>query len=83
MAQAPKADRLNPTVECNAMVAPRKRGSAAIVIPEVSAPESAGTVKAYASSNGSSSQGELSAKNPIRSATRAELNITNVIARWR
>ena len=38
------ADRLKPTVECMAMVAPRKFGSAAIDMPDVKAPESAGTV---------------------------------------
>ena len=51
-AHAPSADRLKPTVECIAMVAPRLSGSAAIVMPEVSAPESAGTVTAYTSRRG-------------------------------
>jgi len=33
--------------------------------------------------SGSSSQGDLSAKNPISSATAAEANITADMARWR
>src|SRR5437588_10741737 len=52
-------------------------------MPEVSAPESAGTVIAYTTINGSNSHGDLSANAPIRSATKAELNITAVMARWR
>jgi hypothetical protein len=42
--QDPKADKPKPTVECIAIVAPRLLGSAAIAIPAVRAPESAGTV---------------------------------------
>ena len=71
-AHAPSADRLKPTVECIAMVAPRYLGSAAIDMPDVNAPESAGTVMAYTRINGSSSHGDLSANTPIRSATAAE-----------
>jgi len=44
--QPAKADRPKPTVECSAIVAPRKPGSAHAAIPEVSEPESAGTVTA-------------------------------------
>src|SRR6476620_3976632 len=81
--QAPSADRLKPTVECMAMVAPRYLGSAAIVMPDVNAPESAGTVKAYTSIKGSRNAADLSANTPISSATAAEENMTAVIARCR
>ncbi len=46
MAQPPAADRPKPTVECMAMVAPRYSGWALSVMPEVSAPESAGMAMA-------------------------------------
>src|ERR1700704_6505266 len=46
IAHAPAADRPKPTVECSAMVTPRKFGLAAAVMPDVSAPESAGTGQA-------------------------------------
>ncbi len=52
-------------------------------MPEVKAPESAGTVIAYSSIKGSNSHGERSASRPISSATAAEQNITAVMARWR
>ena len=42
MPQAPAPDKPKPTVECMAMVAPRYSGFALNVMPEVSAPESAG-----------------------------------------
>jgi hypothetical protein len=44
--QPPAAVKAKPTVECTAMLAPRNLGSAAAAMPEVSAPESPGTVKA-------------------------------------
>src|SRR5690349_15847685 len=78
--QAPSADRLKPTVECIAIVAPRYPGFAAIVMPDVSAPESAGTVMAYAMIKGSRNAGDLSANTPSRSAASAEANITIVMA---
>ena len=43
-AQPPTADKPKPIVEWAAMVAPRKVGFALAAMPEVSAPESAGTV---------------------------------------
>src|SRR5262245_9095357 len=43
-AQAPAAERPKPTVECSAMVAPRCAGTALRLMPDVSAPESAGMV---------------------------------------
>src|SRR5436190_23231064 len=43
-AQPPSADRPKPTVECSASVAPRNAGSALADMPDVRAPESAGTV---------------------------------------
>src|SRR5207237_8099008 len=46
IAHAPNADRPKPTVECVAIVAPRYAGLAAIAMPEVNAPESAGVVMA-------------------------------------
>jgi hypothetical protein len=46
MAHAPNAENPKPTVECIAIVAPRFSGFAAIVMPAVNAPESAGTVPA-------------------------------------
>src|SRR5262245_5817779 len=43
--QLPNAARPNPTVECNAKVAPRCIGAALAVVPDVRAPESAETVR--------------------------------------
>src|SRR5262249_53011360 len=43
--QPPSAERPNPTVECSARVAPRYAGVALAVVPDVSAPESAGMVR--------------------------------------
>src|SRR5438132_13929260 len=63
-AHAPSADRLKPTVECIAMVAPRLAGSAAMVMPEVSAPEAAGTGSAEGSRRGSSTHGDWSESTP-------------------
>jgi hypothetical protein len=39
-------------------------------MPDVSAPESAGTVIAYTTINGSNSHGDLSARTPINNATK-------------
>ena len=44
--QPAAADRPKPAIECIAMVAPLKRGSALALMPEVREPESAGTVNA-------------------------------------
>src|ERR1700704_989755 len=82
-AHAPNADRLKPTVECVAIVAPRWLGFAAIAMPDVRAPESAGAVIAYAMIKGSRNNGDLSANIPISSASTAEENMTTLIARCR
>src|SRR5262245_52900889 len=46
MAHDPAADKPKPTVECIAIVAPRYSGTALKVMPDVSAPESAGMATA-------------------------------------
>src|SRR5260370_2492749 len=68
-AHDPSADRLKPTVECVAIVAPRYLGFAAIVIPDVSAPASAGTVIAYIAIKRTSNQRDLSPNIPPIIAT--------------
>src|SRR5262249_14746814 len=55
---APRAERPKPTVECNPKVAPRCIGVALALVPEVSAPESPGTVRPYKRTNGSNSDGD-------------------------
>src|SRR4029079_1152580 len=73
---APAADNPNPTVECSAIVEPRCSGAADMVMPDVSAPESAGTVNAYTNNRPSSTHGENPMQRPIATATAAEPSIT-------
>src|SRR5215510_7374947 len=82
-AHAPAADSPKPTVECSAIVVPRCAGTALALMPDVSAPESAGIVTAWIMTNVSSSTGVAVAAAPMASATAVETNITAAMARWR
>ena len=63
------------------MVAPRFFTFDAIVMPDVRAPESAGTVIAKIAINGSSTHADLSAMMPTVTATMAETIMIDVMAR--
>lgn len=80
---APAAESPNPTVVCNAIVAPRYEGSADRVMPDVRAPESEGTVKAYTKSNARRATGAVPTAQARMIATNAEDNIRSVNARCR
>src|SRR5215831_9443493 len=54
---APSADKPNPTVVYIAMVAPLCDAAELMAMPDVSAPESAGTVRAWISSSASKRSG--------------------------
>ena len=80
-AHAPRAERPKPTVECSANVAPRCVGVALALVPDVSAPLSAGTVSPYKKTKGSKSSGDARVLQPMTNATTADASMTTMMAR--
>ena len=80
-AHAPRAERPKPTVECSASVAPRCVGVALALVPDVSAPLSAGTVRPYKKTKGSKNSGDAVVMKPMVNATTADETMTIVMAR--